>query len=425
MRNFIKENILYLLFISSGIMLVYFPVLNNQFLDLWDDGWMVKNQYTESGFTLSNLIAILVEFYHGQYSPFNQYFYLLVYNISNNYNSFIFHLSSLILHITNSILVFFLIKILLTMRGDDNFKNIKIISISTAFIFAIHPINVEAVAWISASKVLIFSFFYLLAAISFLHFLNKSKFRYFVATLLFFTSSFLSKEQAVSFPFMLLLFLWFLKYDIFSKRSLWYTIPFFLFSIFFGIITLISQKGYTSFHFNDYSLVERFIYASYSLVEYFCKCIFPVKLSYLYPFFNLPGEPLPIWLLMYPLFLSIVLIAFYKVFSKWPFFLFGILFFIINIALVLHIIPLSRFAVIADRYVYIPSIGFAFLLSYHLLKFYKKSNIWKRYFLIILFSIYIFYIGIYAHMRTYTWYDSNTLKSDLIELLEKRNKYQK
>ena len=164
------------------------------------------------------------------------------------------------------------------------------------------------------------------------------------------------------------------------------------------------------------------MYASYTLIEYICKCIFPVKLLYLYPFMTLPGEQLPGWLMMYPLFLCIVFIAFKKYIHD-QVIIFGIIFFSLHLTLVIHIVPMSRFAVIADRYMYLSTIGFGLIYGYILFKNILKTANMRWIFPIIVSSIlYWGYLSTYAHIRTFTWKDSNSLKYELRELLEDRNK---
>ncbi|MCP9611813.1 hypothetical protein [Coprobacter tertius] len=415
---------LYPLFLIVAGFLVYYPILGNQLLDYWDDQWVVMNYYTESGINFANIWAILTEFYHGQYAPFNEYLYLFLYSIAG-YDPTIFHLASLLLHIANACLVFYIFKKLLIMSNRISIEKIPIISFLTALIFVIHPFNVESVAWMSASKVLVYAFFYLLATYTFLIFLERKKGRYFALTLIFYVFSFLGKEQAVTFPLLMLLVYWLLHYK-FNNKEVWITvIPFFVLSLFFGIITMLSQSpdGNTIFsNAESYPLWQRVVYACYSLTEYFFKCIFPFKLSYLYPFPSLPGEPLPTWLLVYPVLLVVIVLTLWKHLTRWPL-AFGLLFFIIHIAVALHIISLSRFAVVADRYAYVSSIGIAFIVAYYFYRLYEVLSVGKKVVLLILFCIYLMYLGVYSNVRTRTWYNVDTLKKELRDLLKERNDY--
>lgn len=73
-RKISINNIFYLFILLLILVLIYYPILDNEFIYLWDDSWMITNKYTENGFSLDNIISILVHFYHGQYAPLNEFF---------------------------------------------------------------------------------------------------------------------------------------------------------------------------------------------------------------------------------------------------------------------------------------------------------------------------------------------------------------
>ena len=404
----------YILFLIIPVFIIYFPILENDFLDFWDDQWVVMNQYTERGINLDNIWAILTDFYHGQYAPFNEYLYLLLFNIAG-YNPCIFHLASILIHYINVYLVFIILRQLLISSNRVDMKNVNLISFLTTLLFAIHPFNVESVAWMSASKVLVYALFYLLATYTFLLYLKNNRFIFYIFTLILFFFSFWGKEQAVTFPVWLFLILLFL-----NKQKAWHLlVPFLFLSFWFGITTMISQgvngEGVLTEN-TTYSFGQRFVYACYSFFEYLFKSIFPIKLSYLYPFPSQVGESLPVWLLTYPLLLLILFVAFRKQLSRWPIAL-GLLIFTIHIIIALHIIPLSRYAVVADRYAYISTIGICFIISSYSVKHLNNKLI------CCLLVIYILYMGIYANQRSYVWQNTDTLKQELRSLLQQRENY--
>ncbi|MFA7111835.1 MAG: hypothetical protein WC174_05710 [Bacilli bacterium] len=386
------------------------------------------NYYTESGINLINIWNIFTQFYHGQYAPFNEFLYLILYQI-DGYNPIIFHSASLIIHLVNSVLVLIVLKKLLTLCKRIELNNINIISFITAIIFCIHPLNVESVAWMSASKVLVYALFYLLATYTFLLYLEKKKIRFYIYTLFLYAFSFLGKEQAVVFPLWMLLIYWLLNYKLTDKKVWLKTLPFFLLSIVFGIVTIYSQYanggGFLA-HNDGYPLWQRIVFASYSFLEYLFKIIFPFKLSYLYPFPSAIGDPLPNWMLIYPAIILIIIATLWQIFRQWPV-AFGMILFTIHIAVALHIIPMSRFAIVADRYAYLAVIGIGFIIAYYVVALFRKiqkKNIKLKYIIIVIFCSYIFYLGVYAHLRTYTWYNVDTLKKELRDLLKQRNDYQ-
>jgi len=382
------------------------------------------NDYTISGLNGQNLWAIFTEFYHGQYAPLNESLYLILYT-GFGYRPFWFHLASLLLQIANVVLVYACIFRLLELSKKVVVEYKQLVAFFTALIFAVHPFNVESVAWMSASKVLVYSFFYLLATYTFLIYLKRNKLQYYFLALLLFICSFLGKEQAVSFPLWMLLIYWLTGYS-FKNKKLWFTVtPFLLLSAAFGIITVLSQTGGSSLFDKDgYPIWQRMVYACYTFTEYFLKSVFPFKLSYLYPFPSVVGDPLPQWLLLYPALLTVLLLAFWKPIVRHKIWIFCLLFFVIHIAVALHIVSLSRFTVVADRYVYTASIGACLLIAYYAVRFIKE---WKGYWktgLSLAFGAYLLYFGIYANIRSRVWHDTDSLKKEIRELLKERNDYE-
>jgi len=407
----------------SIAFLVYLPVFSHQFQMEWDDQWVAINVYTENGFKGYNLWAILTEFYHGQYAPINQLSYTLLYS-AFGYNPFWFHALGVTLHISNVVLVYFLIRKLLIQT--DNFKatSVQRISFVTALIMAVHPFLVEPVAWVAASKILIYSFFYFIALSYYLSYTQSKSLKHFMLVLLFFLLSFGAKEQAVTLPVCALLF----DYAVgrsFKSKWLWIEkIPLFLMSFLFGMITLLSQGadsvGLLS-EIPQYPFYQNLIFASYSITEYLVKCLVPVKLSYLYIFPNDIGQPVPLRFWMYPVIVVLITTTLWNFWKqRWIFF--SISFFIIHLGVALHIIPLSRYAIVADRYAYVASIGIFFLLAYFLDKVLERRTYPKI--SIAITFIYILVLGIYANQHSRIWHDSDLLKKEIQDQLEKRNKFQ-
>lgn len=421
------KKLLSLLLVLAAVA-VYFPILGHDFLYFWDDQWVVMNHYTEGGFTLTNLRLILTEYYHGQYAPLNELLYLILYNLFG-YNPFFFHAASLILHALNTLLLFVVVEQLLRLSVSVKVGAGQAVWIAflTALLFVVHPFNVESVAWMSASKILVYAFYYLLATYCFLLYIKHQKLWYYLLSAFLFVCSFLGKEQAVTFPLWVLLMYWFTGHQSLKDKKLWLTVaPLLLLSLVFGIMTMLSQAasgGGALSAETSYPVWQRFVYACYSLVEYMFKCVFPFKLSYLYPFPSVVGEALPAWLLLYPLLLTVTLIAFGKYILQNKLILLSLLFFLIHIAVALHLIPLSRFAVVADRYVYLSSAGVCLMLAYGAVYLFEKCKRRGKVITASVLAAYILYLGIYANIRSRVWYNTDTLKKEIRELLKDREDY--
>lgn len=394
-------------------IIIYNQLPNHQFQTSWDDHWVVINFYTEGGITAKNSWRILTEFHKGQYAPVNQMYYCVLYALFG-YSPVAFHVGSLIVHLINVCLIFIFLKLLIAqskMMTKNQGENTAII---TCLIFAIHPLMVESVAWISASKILLYAMCYLAGLIFYLKYLNTSKVEYFALTIILFVLSYFGKEQAVTFSLCLIL----IDFIIYKKKipkKIWIQkIPFILMSVIFGGIAVLSQsanaQGFLSNN-DQYPLYQRIIFCLYSVFEYLSKCLVPVNLSYIYPFPNQLGEALPITLFVYPVILIIILINGWKIFRfRWLFF--GISFFIIHLLPVIHIIPISRFVIIADRYVYLSTVGVFFLLAYginYLTVRYKKY----RYMMFFALFVYVLSLSCYSFKRNRVWHDSESLKREI------------
>lgn len=250
--------------------------------------------------------------------------------------------------------------------------------------------------------------------------------KYYVWTLFFFLLSFGAKEQAVTLPVCLLLVDYTLKRDFRQWRVWKEKLPFFLIALIFGVTTMLSQSasglGVLSQE-ESYPFYQKVLFGSYALLEYVIKCILPIKLSYLYPFPNQVGEAVPVRFWIYPIALIILVASLWSWWKKrWIFF--GVMFFLVHIVLVLHFIPLSRFVIVADRYVYLASIGIIFLIAYGLEQLLHAKEKYLKTFTIGVFSIYLVCLGIYSHQRTKVWYNTETLKQELREVIKERSDIQ-
>lgn len=242
MKLHIRTTLLYYLIFFVLVALVYHPVYRFDFLTSWDDQLFVTNFYTEDGFQASNLSAIFTEFYRGQYAPLNQLHYTALYHIFG-YHQGAFHIASLLIHFLNTVLVYrFSMAVWRRLGLQTTLKlSIRRLGFLTAVLFAVLPINVEPVAWVSASKVLIYAFFYLLSLLLYSHYLDSGKSVYYYAVLVAYLLSFFGKEQAVSLPLALFLLDWLWNRNLWEKNVWLEKIPVFILSVLFGLITIESQ----------------------------------------------------------------------------------------------------------------------------------------------------------------------------------------
>ena len=402
---------------------MYFPVFFHDFQSFWDDQWVVVNKYTENGLNIINLKSILLDYYEGQYAPVNQLYYSFLYQFFH-YNPFVFHLGSLILHVANGILVYLLVNRILLLReiAGISEKYYVLLSFITALLFIIHPVSVESVAWISASKILLYTLFYLMGMIVYTYYLKRKSISTYLITLFLFIFSFGAKEQAVTFSLCMFL-LDFIAGRNFKDYKLYVEkVPFLTLSIFFGFVTMWSQSAIGQGMLSEsvqYPLYQRLVFACFAFTEYITKSFLPVKLSYIYPFPNQISESLPLRFWIYPIAcFGVLWMVIHFVKKTW--FIFLLAFFTLHIAVTLHIIPISRFTITADRYLYLSLIPVCATIGYIIIKYllnFKTKNI-------LFILIYIIFLGVYSNQRSTVWRSTDTLKEEIRGIIKNRDDFE-
>ncbi len=393
------------------------------FVDKWDDGWQVLNLYTSRGINANNFVDIFTTFYSGQYSPLNQWMYAMLYEI-NRFDAHVFHTANLLFHIGyTGMFFFYLARILTAYSKEQKCSNIFIAGIVALFV-GVHPIQVEAVAWISASKLTTCAFFFMCALNTYLSYLKQYQMRYYIVTLLLFSCAFLCKEQAILFPVFILLTEWLLQRD-FSRLDNWLDkLPFVLLSCLFLYITLQSyDKSFSHIVGEEghYVWWQRIVFMSYSLADYIQKIIIPMNLMYIYPYPMTVGDPLPIRFWLYPLVLPAVAYFIWYI-RKDRIALFGVIYFILQLSFFLHIIPLPRFAITADRYVYMALPGILLPVAWYGYHWGESKRIARHSFFIILMGL-IGLTGVYCYIScrySEVWKDDTILKSKIGSILQER-----
>lgn len=359
--NLKKNSQVYLLFFIS--LIAFSPILLNGFTYYSDDNYILNNPLIKS-FSLENLTLIFTSYFDGHYHPLTLLSFSFNYLLSGD-SPFGYQLTNLCLNALNSVLVYLLVYKI--------FKN-QSQAFVIALLFALHPLHVESVARITERKDTLFSFFFFLSCISFTTFIETQNIKKYLLTVLFFVLSLLSKGQAVTLPITLLIISLFILGIKQSVLQLKYILPLFLISGFFGFLNLKAQQ-YTGY-FLDTSLIpdgNNFISGAYVLTNYIFKLFIPFKLSphYPYPFdiYNQPSLSYYLYLLIFPAILFLIYFS-----RKNKILLFGIIFYLVNILLMIRFIPVSE-NVMPDRYNYVSMLGFSVLLFYLLEIIFKKKLI--------------------------------------------------
>jgi len=331
-----------------GLLILTFiafaPSLFNGFIN-WDDYLLLVNNpliISSYGHHLSEFFTIAVG---KTYIPLTMLSFFVEHHFFKM-NPFVYHLDNLLLHF---IVVLFVYKICLRLGLSLR------ASFLAAALFSIHPMRVESISWIAERKDVLYSCFYVLAIYQYLLYLQTFKKARYALSLLFCILSLLSKPMALSLPLILLLLDWFTKRKL-SRQSLLEKLPFVIFSIFFAHITysFFAPVGIKS-------IFEALLIWSWTFMFYIYKFALPFHLS---PIYWLP-KPIVISNVEYLNALAgfsifIISLVYFKKNRLW---IFACGYYILSIFFLLHFNTSNEIMPVADRYMYLPSLGFCLFIG--------------------------------------------------------------
>jgi len=394
-----RKTIFMLVFLLIITFIVMSPSLKGKLLN-WDDDVNITRNENVKQLSGENLKNIFTQPVIGNYNPLTILTFALEYHFFGE-NPFYYHLNNLILHLINAFFVLWLMMLLRLRREWALFA---------AIMFAIHPMRVESVAWITERKDVLYAMFYLASVISYIYHLKLKKKRFLVFTVLFFLLSLLSKIQAVTLPLTLLLVDYILGRPL-KFRLILEKIPYFILSLVVGLVGIYFLGQQKSLDTIDYTIIERLLMGSYALCMYVVKSVFPFSLSAIYPF----PEPGNFGIIYYvaPIILICLAVLVYFASRRGKAVLFGTLFFLVNIVFMLQVVSAGQ-GFIADRFSYIPYIGLVYLYAYGASWLTEK----RKKMMPLIACVAVVIVGYYAvssWKRTKIWKDTITLMNDVIE----------
>ncbi|MCX5680914.1 MAG: glycosyltransferase family 39 protein, partial [Candidatus Omnitrophica bacterium] len=410
--NGVKNNWFCFFIFAAIVFIIFGNALFNSFV--YDDHYLIKdNKYIQNfsylGKVLSSDVTVAspIEKTSGYYRPFAMLFLMLMYKIWG-LNTFGLHLTTVLNHLANTFFLFLLIK---------KISNNTALGLMAGVIFAVHPIHVEAVTPIFNFMGILATLFSLASFLAFVKSQQEGRRCFFVSSIFLFFCALFSKEEAITLPAAFILydfcFLSDFNLKIFSKRArryTWFLIPVGLYIL---ARLIVIQKpaalGFWGLNLNFNVAPVNFLLAQVLstlkiFFDYLVILIFPFKLSAYY----LLGDPLRLTGLQIfsSIFvvLGLIMCAFYFA-NKDKMVSFFIFFFFISSFMVSNIIPIG--GLFAERFMYLPSVSFCFLLAYVFLRLFQRfqngNNAQARFALIMVF---IFMIGLYAQAavaRNYVW----------------------
>jgi len=322
--------------------------------------------------------------------------------------------TTLALHLLNTALVFFFV--LMLFRG-----NLVIAALSSAF-FALHPMHVESVAWVAERKDVLYTALFMVALLGYLRYLRGGSWIWLAGSFAAFAASCYAKPMAVTLPVVLVLL------DLFERRSFSIgstleKIPFFVVSVIFGLLTLKVQSSESGGLVDTtfYTLGERVLFAGYGIVQYIIKLFVPINLSAYYPYPATGGDPesaVYAYAAIAVALIGAVVWGYWKHRSELSTIaFFGMGFFLVTISIVLQFISVGG-AVIADRYTYVPYLGFFVILGALLDRATRSQK--APYLALGVIAVASTALAMASTSRIATWHDSGVLWNDVIAQYGKR-----
>ncbi|MDP2645030.1 MAG: tetratricopeptide repeat protein, partial [Desulfobacterales bacterium] len=340
---------------------VYWQVRDFSFVNYDDQIFVKDNNHVQRGVTWENILWAFsgATEYSGYWAPLTWLSFLIDYEISGIAAGG-YHLTNVLFHVANAMLLFLFLK----QSTGDHWR-----SGFVAALFALHPLQVESVAWVTERKDVLSTFFGMLVLMGYTAYAkNPARKKYIMVFLLFFCGL-MAKPMLVTLPFVfLLLDYWPLSRFNFAARAdsgcsgkrtpalslIVEKIPFILILLPISVVTFIGQKQIGALETLDsYPIRVRLANALVSYVRYIGKMLWPVDLAVIYPH---PGMP-PGWQITG----AVVLTGAISFLCIWlakrkPWLAVGWFWYIGTLVPVIGVVQIGS-VIMADRYTYIPLIG--------------------------------------------------------------------
>ena len=419
-------------------VIVFWSLKNCDFINLDDNIFVYENAYVQSGLNWNSIgqafSSELVE--KSGWCPLTWLSLMLDYQIFG-INPKGFHLMNLLFHVMNTILLFLVLRRMTKKLWPSAF---------VAALFAIHPLHVESVAWISERRDVLSTFFWMLTMGAYSYYVEHPGLRRYSLVLLFFVLGLMAKQMVVTLPFVLLLLDYWplqrfqaitpdhkIQSEVFKSVTseevkkpadpeykwsliyplLWEKVPLFFLTILFSIMTYVAAQS-VGFIYSEYiPLFVRIGNAFVSYSAYMGKMIWPSNLAVLYPY----PELLVTWHVLGSvlLLISITLAVIWRV-KKSPYLATGWLWYIGTLVPVIGIVQLSAQAM-ADRYAYIPLTGLFIMVAWGVPDLLKKWN-YRKEILVASSALSILCLSIVTWTQVGYWQNSITLYDHTLKVTD-------
>ncbi len=407
-----RRTLLFCLLLTVAVLVAYNPVTQNGFLRYDDDRYVVDNPQVKAGLTWATVKWAFTTYELANWHPLTW--------LSHALDCELFglkpaghHYMNVLLHAVNAILLFLLLQSATGCSGR---------SLMVAALFALHPINVESVAWTAERKNVLSMLFFLLALYAYLWYARRPALGRYAAVAGCFALALLSKPQVITFPFLLLLWdYWPLcrigtpmvaePVEQRGNARRWSSgglvlekLPLLLLSAGSAVVTMKAQKaGGAVKNLSEYSLLLRLETAVVSYVRYLGKAFWPTKLVGLYPH---PSKLYPAWQVGAALILLVAITVLVLRAREQRYLAVGWFWFLGTLVPMIGLVQVGLQAM-ADRYAYLSFVGLFLMLTWRVADWAKARQISARWLAIPALGCLVA-LGTLTYRQVGYWHDTSS-----------------
>ncbi len=409
-----KRTFVLCLMLMAATLVLYSPVTHSTFVNFDDDAYIIHNAHVRAGLTWTTVKWSFTQFEEGNWHPLTWLSHALDIELFG-LNPAGHHLINIFLHLINVAILF----CLLQSATGFTWRSLMV-----AALFAVHPVNVESVAWVAERKNVLSMFFFLLALLAYGWYARQPQLRRYALMLFLFLLALMSKPQVITFPFLLLLWdYWPLRRMAINSatgvsdqppairqcsvlRLVREKVPLFILSAASAVVTMMAQRsGHALRTAADYSLLNRIETAVTSYVRYLGMAVWPSGLAAFYPH---SVSLFPAWQVVAALLLLILASAF--ALWQWrerPYLLVGWFWFLGSMLPMIGLVQVGGQA-LADRYAYIPFIGLFVMIVWTVAEWAKRRQIPAAR-LAIASTVVLIALAVVTHRQIAFWQDTPTM----------------
>ena len=399
-----KRDVAICVVLAAAVAAVYFPVAGHGFVNFDDPGYVVDNPHVRRGLTWEGAGWAVTATAEHNWHPLTWLSHMLDGQLFGAWAGG-HHLSSVVLHAANSILLYFVLKRLTGAVWP---------SAVVAALLAVHPLHVESVAWVSERKDVLSVFFLLLALLAYARYTARPGALRYAAVAALLVLGLASKPMVVTAPFLLLLLDWWplgrLRWGETAGRCLLEKVPLLILVAAACAVTIAAQQEAVEAQVAT-GLALRIQNGLVAYAAYIGKMFWPARLAVLYPF----PEAVPAWQWLGAAGgLAAVTAAAVASVRRRPYLAVGWLWFLGTLVPVIGLVRVGAQAM-ADRYAYIPLIGLYVMLAWGAADLAGRRRHGRAAALVVAAGV-LAALGLTAHAAVGYWRDPVTLLRRTLEV---------